>query len=156
MEMKKLALVGLTIAAVAFAPQVSADVPGIAPFVGSWQAHASGLTINGDGSGRLSYADVNACPESCSYADAPVATVDFTLMSVSGGTATGSVNAVSNPSNDVVGEPVTITLVTGIGPPFTGPPASVSGANGVALQASIGKMTDWNFCNDTTHNYCGG
>jgi hypothetical protein len=82
--------------------------------------------------------------------------VDFTLTSVSGDITTGSVNAASNPSNDTVGEPVTIKLVTGIGYPFTGPPASVSGNNGVALQVSMGKMRDWNFCNDTTHNYCGG
>jgi len=45
---------------------------------------------------------------------------------------------------------------TGIGEPFTGPPASVSGNDGVALQATMGLMRDWNFRNDTTHNYCGG
>jgi hypothetical protein len=82
--------------------------------------------------------------------------VDFTLISVLGDTATGSVNAASNPSSDTVGEPVTIKLVTGIGYPFTGPPASVSGNNGVVLQVSMGRMRDWNYCNDTTHNYCGG
>ena len=159
MKTKKIALAGLGIAALAFAPAAAADVPGIAPFTGSWHAHASGLTINSDGSGRLTYADISACPSACSghddYADAPLATVDFTLTSVWGDTATGSVNVASNPSNDTVGEPVTIKLVTGIGDPFTGPPASVSGNNGVALQVSMGKMRDWNYCNDTTHNYCG-
>jgi hypothetical protein len=153
--MRQLAPAGVAIAALAFAPQVAADIPELAPFTGSWYAHASGLTINSDGSGRLTYADVAACPEGCSYADAPTATADFTLVSVADATATGSVNAVSDPSNDVVGEPVTITLVTGIGPPFTGPPAVVSGANGVALRVSMGQMRDWNYCNDTTHNYCG-
>ena len=39
---------------------------------------------------------------------------------------------------------------------FTGPPASVSGNNGVALEVSMGRMRDWDYCNDTTHNYCGG
>lgn len=158
--MKKTALVGFTIAALAFAPRAAADAAGIAPFTGSWHAHASGLTINGDGSGRLTYSDISACPSACAghddYADAPLATVDFTLTSVSGDTATGSVNAATNPSNDTVGEPVTIRLVTGIGDPFTGPPASVWGNNGVALQVSMGAMRDWDFCNDTTHNYCGG
>jgi hypothetical protein len=158
--MKGIALAGLAIAALTFVPHAAADIPEIAPFTGSWHAHASGLTINSDGSGRLTYADISACPDACSghddYADAPLATVDFTLTSVSGDTATGSVNAVSNPSNDSVGEPVTIKLVTGIGGLFTGPPASVSGNNGVALQVSMGKMRDWNYCNDTTHNYCGG
>jgi hypothetical protein len=158
--MKRIALAGLGIAALAFPPHAAADVPGIDPFTGPWHAHASGLTINGDGSGRLTYADISACPSACSghddYADAPVATVDFTLTSVSGDTATGSVNAASNPSNDTVGEPVTIKLVTGIGSPFTGPPASVAGNNGVVLQVTMGMMRDWNYCNDTTHNYCGG
>jgi hypothetical protein len=160
MKMKKIALGGLGVAALAFAPPAAADVSGIAPFTGSWHAHASGLTINSDGSGRLTYADISACPSACSgrndYADAPPATVDFALTSVSGDTATGTVNAASNPSNDTVGEPVTIKLVTHIGYPFTGPPASVSGDNGVVLQVSMGKMRDWDYCNDTTHNYCGG
>ena len=158
--MKKIGLAGFWIAGLALAPPAAADVPGVAPFTGSWHAHASGLTINGDGSGRLTYADISACPSACSghddYADAPLATVDFTLTSVLGDTATGSVNAVSNPSKDSVGEPVTIKLVTGIDYPFTGPPASVSGNNGVVLQVSMGRMRDWNYCNDTTHNYCGG
>jgi hypothetical protein len=82
--------------------------------------------------------------------------VNFTLTAVSADTATGSVNAASDTGNDTVGERVTIKLVTGIGDPFTGPPASVSGNNGVVLQVSMGKMRDWNYCNDTTHNYCGG
>ena len=158
--MKRITLAGLGIAALAFPPHAAADVPGIDPFTGPWHAHASGLTINGDGLDRLTYADISACPSACSghddYADAPLATVDFTLISVSGDTATGSVNAASNPSNDTVGEPVTIKLVTGIGNPFTGPPASVAGNNGVVLQVTMGMMRDWNYCNDTTHNYCGG
>jgi hypothetical protein len=73
--------------------------------------------------------------------------VDFALTSVSGDTATGSVNAASNPDNDTVREPVTHS---------PGHRASVSGNNGVVLQVSMGTMRDWNFCNDTTHNYCGG
>jgi hypothetical protein len=157
--MKGIALAALTIAALTCAPHAAADLPGIAAFTGSWHAHASGLTINSDGSGRLTYADIAACPGGCSghddYADAPQATVDFTLTSISGDTATGSVGAVSNPSSYTVGGPVTITFVTGIGEPFTGPPASVSGNNGVALQVTVGAMRDWNFCNDTTHDYCG-
>ncbi|BBY08989.1 hypothetical protein [Mycobacterium noviomagense] len=158
--MSLLALAGLAIAALAFTPCSATDMPGIASFTGSWHAHASRLTINNDGSGRLTYADISACPAACSghddYADAPPASVNFMLTSVSGGTATGNVKAASNLSNHTVGEPVTIKLVTGVGAPFTGPPASVSGNNGVALQVSMGSMRDWNFCNDTTHNYCGG
>ena len=158
--MKQLALAGLAILALALAPQAAADLPGIAPFTGSWHAHASSLTINNDGSGRLTYADISACPTACAghddFADAPIATVDFTLISVMGDMATGTVSAASSPSNDTVGEPVAIKLVRGIGDPFTGPPASASGNNGVVLQVSMGMMRDWNFCNDTTHNYCGG
>jgi hypothetical protein len=158
--MKAIALAGLAIGALTFTPQAAAELPGIDPFTGFWHAHASGLTIDSDGSGRLTYADITACPSGCGghddYADAPQATVDFALTAVSADTATGSVNATSEPGNDTVGEPVTITLVTGIGDPFTGPPASVAGNNGVVLQVSMGKMRDWNYCNDTTHNYCGG
>jgi hypothetical protein len=158
--MKKTAFAVLGIAALAFAPPAAADVPGIAPFTGSWHAHSSELTINSDGSGRLTYADISACPSGCSgnndYADAPLAIVDFALTSVSNNTATGTVNGASNPSNDTVGEPTTIRLITGIGYPFTGPPASVSGDNGVVLQVSMGNMRDLNYCNNTTHNYCGG
>jgi hypothetical protein len=153
--MKKIALAGLATAALVFAPSAAADVPGIAPFVGQWHAHQSGLTINADGSGHLTYSDINACSGPCSFADAPTGTADFTLTSVSGGTATGSVTATSDTNNDTVGGPVTIKVVTGIGYPYTGPPASVSGNNGVVLAVSMGKMRDWNYCNDTTHNYCG-
>jgi hypothetical protein len=158
--MKKVALAVFWIAAMGCAPTAAADVPGLAPFTGSWHAHASELTVNSDGSGRLTYADISACPSVCDghddYADAPTATVDFTLLSVLGDTANGSVDAASNPNEYTVGEPVTIKLVTGIGYPFTGPPASVSGNNGVALQVSTGVMRDSNYCNDTTHSYCGG
>jgi len=158
--MRRIALAALVIATLSFASRATADITGIALFTGTWHAHASALTVNNDGSGRLTYADISACPTACSghddYADAPLATVDFALTSVSGDTATGNVTAVSAASNDTVSEPVTIKLLTGIGDPFTGPPASVSGNNGVALQVSMGTMRDWNFCNDTTHNFCGG
>lgn len=158
--MKKVAVTVFWIAVLGCAPMAAADVPGIAPFTGSWHAHASELTVNSDGSGRLTYADISVCPSACDghddYADAPPATVDFTLLSVLGDTATGSVSAASNPSEYTVGGPVTIKLVAGIGYPFTGPPASVLGNNGVALQVSIGLTQGWNYCNDTTHNYCGG
>ena len=158
--MKAIALAGLMIAALTSAPLAAAELPGIDPFTGPWHAHASGLIINGDASGRLTYADITACPSACGghddYADAPEATVDFTLTAVSGDTATGSITAASDPNNANVGGPVTITLVTGIGSPYTGPPASVSGNDGVVLQVSMGRMRDWNYCNDTTHNYCGG
>ncbi|WP_131805946.1 hypothetical protein [Mycobacterium alsense] len=84
--MKKVALAIFWIAALGYAPTAAADVPGIAPFTGSWHAHASKLTVNSDGSGRLTYADISACPSACDghndYADAPEATVDLVLVSV--------------------------------------------------------------------------
>lgn len=121
-EMKQIAMAVFWMALLGCAPSAAADVPGIAPFTGSWHAHASKLTINSDGSGQLTYADISACPSACSgrddYADAPLATLDFTLMSALSGTATGSVNAASNPSNGAVGDPVAIKRVTDIGYPF--------------------------------------
>jgi hypothetical protein len=105
--MKAMALAALTIAALAATPHAAAELPGIAPFTGSWHAHASGLTIASDGSGRLTYADISACPSECGghddYADAPQATVDFTLTAVSADTATGSAYAASDPGNDTAG-----------------------------------------------------
>lgn len=63
--MKAIAVTVLAIAALMTAPRSAADPPGIGPFTGSWHAHASGLTIAGDGSGRLTYADIKACPSGC-------------------------------------------------------------------------------------------
>lgn len=122
----------------------SPEVPGLTPFVGTWRAHASGLDIQPTGTGRLTYADLTACP-TCPYATAPTATVDFTLTSVSGDTATGMATAVSQPKNDTVGEPVTAKVVNG----------------GQGLEVSMGRMQQFPFCNsnvtsDYYHYYCGG
>jgi hypothetical protein len=57
MKMKKIALAGLVTAALVFAPPTAADVPGLAPFVGSWHAHEEGLDIQPNGNGRETYAD---------------------------------------------------------------------------------------------------
>ena len=51
------ALAGLATAALVFAPSAAADVPGLAPFVGSWHAHEEGLDIQPNGNGRETYAD---------------------------------------------------------------------------------------------------
>jgi hypothetical protein len=57
MKMKKIGLAGLGIAAVAYAPPAAADVPGLAPFVGSWHAHEEGLDVQPNGNGRETYPD---------------------------------------------------------------------------------------------------
>src|SRR4051794_24931456 len=92
-RMKRIGLAVFWIAALGCTPTAAADVPGIAAFTGSWHAYASVLTVNSDGSGRLTYADISACPSACDghddYADAPLSTVDFTLVSVLAGAATG-------------------------------------------------------------------
>jgi hypothetical protein len=127
-EMNKIALAGLATAALVFAPPAAADVPGLAPFVGSWHAHEEGLDIQPNGNGRETYADKSTCP-------------DFTLTSVSGDTATGAITAASNPK-DPIGGPVTIKLV--------------GGGQGLQLWMAGGDQ-GFPFCNsnDASHYYCG-
>jgi hypothetical protein len=136
--------IAMATAALVFAPSAAADVPGIAPFVGSWHAHEEGLGIQPNGHGRETYNDLSTCP------DAPMAgcgiggTTDFMLTSVSGDTATGTITAASNPKNPA-GGPVTITLVGG----------------GQGLELSIaGGDQGFPFCNGNDndaarHYYCG-
>ena len=141
--MHKITAAGLVVTALTFAAPAGADadVPGLDPFVGTWHAHAEGLTIESNGHGNETYADLRACP-SCSYASAPRGSMDFVLTSVSGDTATGTVTAESDPLNDPIGGPVTVTLVGG----------------GQGLQLSHGLESQFPFCNSTTatHFYCGG
>jgi hypothetical protein len=108
----KIALAGLAGAALVFVPSANADVPGIAPFVGTWQKHGQKLVIDNGGTGVVTYPDLNQCP-GCSDADAPTGTFTFTLTSALDGVARGSVTASSDPAKHAVGEPVTATLDVG-------------------------------------------
>jgi hypothetical protein len=143
MEMNKIALVAAAaVAALAFAPPASADVPGLAPFVGQWGGgHAGALDIHSDGTGRLTYADLSNCPNAPLAGCGITGTTDFTLFLVANGTATGNVTASSDPKIDTVGGPVSIVL------------GSANGS-GVVLSVSMGKMSGWNFCNDTSPHWC--
>jgi hypothetical protein len=121
----------------------SAEVPGLAPFVGRWGGGHSGMIdIHSDGTGRWTYSDISTCPNAPLAGCGITGTADFRLTSVAHGTATGSVTAASNPKNDPLGEPVTIVLGTG----WQG--------KGVVLAVSISKMQGWNFCNKTSPHYC--
>jgi TIR domain len=93
-------------------PSAAAAVPELAPFVGRWRSHTGILVIRQIGSGHLAYTDFTTCP-SCSSADAPTSTVDFTLTSVSNDVATGIIEASSNEQNVTVGADVTAQLVAG-------------------------------------------
>jgi hypothetical protein len=141
LKMNKIALAGLATAAMIFAPPAVADVAGIAPFVGSWHAHEEGLVIQPNGNGRETYADKSTCPDAPAAGCGKTGTVDFTLTSVSGDTATGAITAASN-SIHPTGGPVTIKLVGG----------------GQGLQLSVaGGDKGFPFCNsnDASHYYCG-
>jgi hypothetical protein len=139
-----LSAIGIACAAMAFAPMASAHVSGLAPFVGSWHAHEEGLDIQPDGNGRETYADKSTCPNAPAVGCGIQGTVDFTLTSVSGDTATGAITAASNPK-DPIGGPVTIKLV----------------GNGQGLQLWMaGGDQGFPFCNsndnlDASHYYCG-
>jgi len=121
-------------------PSTAAEVTGLAPFVGVWQAHQATLTINADGTGHMTYADIGACP-SCSSAEAPVGTADFTLDSVVSGAATGDVTASNDEQLIAVGSPVTAKLAAG-------------NPSGTTLQISMGKMFRF-LCNKTSPGQCG-
>jgi serine/threonine-protein kinase len=110
--MNPIALAGLATAALLFAPSGAAGGPGLASFAGSWHAHEEGLGIDANGHGQETYADKSTCPEAPAAGCGKVGTVDFTLISVSGDTATGVISAASNPKQPI-GGPVTIKLVGG-------------------------------------------
>jgi eukaryotic-like serine/threonine-protein kinase len=87
-------------------PAANAGIPGLAPFAREWDGMRESVVIDATGHGHFHY--MMACA-SCSMADMPYGTLDFTLNSVSGGTASGSVTASSDPQHPV-GEPVAATL----------------------------------------------
>jgi hypothetical protein len=101
--MEKIALAGLGTAALVFGPSAAADVPGLAPFVGSWHAHEEGLNVQPNGNGRETYADTSTCPDAPAAGCGRAGTVDFKLTSVSGDTATGAITAASNPKSPCAG-----------------------------------------------------
>jgi hypothetical protein len=142
--MNKIALAGLSMFAIGFAPQAAADVPGLAPFVGTWSAHEEGLTIQPDGYGRETYNDRSTCPNAPMAGCGVTGTTDFMLTSVWWGIATGSITASSDPKSPI-GGPVTIKLVGG----------------GQGLQLTIaGGDQGFPFCNSNDndaarHYYCG-
>jgi hypothetical protein len=112
----------------------------LSSFVGKWEGHQRNLVILQTGSGHLTYADEMACP-SCSEAEAPSATVDFTLTSVSDDMATGTVDASSDEQNATVGSQVTARLAPG-------------DPSGRILQVSVGGLAQF-FCNGTSVGQCG-
>jgi hypothetical protein len=118
----------------------AAAAPGLASFVGTWEGHERNLVILHTGSGHLTYANQMACP-SCSEAEAPEGTVDFTLTSVSNHVATGSVDASSDEQNVAVGSEVTARLAPG-------------SPSGQILQVSTGGIAQF-FCNGTSVGQCG-
>ena len=132
------------VAALIFAPSATADVPGIAQFAGSWHAHEEGLNIQPNGHGRETYNDRSTCPNAPMSGCGVAGTIDFTLTSVSGDTATGTIIAASNPKQPI-GGPVTIELV--------------GGGQGLLLSIAGGDQ-GFPFCNSNDndaarHYYCG-
>jgi hypothetical protein len=141
--MNKITLTAVWIAAVlALAPPASADVPGLAPFVGTWSGMRESVVIDETGHAHFHYMDSNACQGPCSMADIPYSTLDFVLTSVSNGVAGGSVTASSGTRNKEVGEPVTVTLK---------PQPS-----GQAIGWTIGGKDEGLFCERAIAAWCGG
>jgi len=130
---------GAGVIGIGVAPTAAA-VPGLASFVGEWEGHERNLVIRETGSGHLTYANQMACP-SCSEADAPVGTVDFTLTPVSNDVATGRVDASSDAKNAAVGSDVKVQLAPGT-------------PSGQVLRVSFGRLSQF-YCNETSVGQCG-
>lgn len=127
----KIVLAGLGSAAIIFVPSAGAEVPGLAPFVGTWQKHDAKLVIDNAGTGVDTYPDIGVCP-SCSEGDAPRGTLTFVLISAVDGVAVGTITASSDPANHAVGAPVTATLT--------------AGSPGQLLQLTVDGMQQLPFC----------
>ncbi|MGH3969578.1 MAG: hypothetical protein ACRDTV_16050 [Mycobacterium sp.] len=134
MKKRKSALAGLASAALVFAPVAGAEVPGLDPFVGTWQKHEERLVIDSAGTGVDAYPDFTTCP-SCSSGDAPPGTLTFTFTSVTNGVASGTVTASSDAKNHAVGESVTAMLA--------------HGSPGQLLALTIGGVEQLPFCDPT-------
>lgn len=85
----------------------SAGIPGLAPFAREWRGARESVVIDTAGNGHFHY--MMDCPTCTTMADMPYNTLDFTLTSVSGDTASGTVTASSDPQFPV-GATVTATL----------------------------------------------
>lgn len=88
------------------APTASALPAGLASFAREWRGMRESIVIDLAGHGHFHY--MMACA-TCSMAEMPYNTLDFTITSVSDGAASGSVTASSDPQHPV-GEPVAATL----------------------------------------------
>jgi hypothetical protein len=99
--------VSIAALALALAACAHAHVPGLAPFVGNWAGLREDITIGADGHGRYHHKD--RCPSCRSMSEFPYSYMDFTLTSVSGNTASGTIigDTVEHGYTD---EPITITL----------------------------------------------
>jgi hypothetical protein len=87
-------------------PTASAVQSGLASFAREWRGMRQSIVIDLAGHGHFHY--MMACA-TCSMAEMPYSTLDFTITSVSDGAASGSVTASSDPQHPV-GEPVAATL----------------------------------------------
>jgi hypothetical protein len=152
-QMRKIAQAGLGIVALALAAPAHADVPWIAPFVGSWSAaHSNGLNIQSDGTGRWTYPDRRTCPHFPFQPDGcgVTGTTDFTLTSLDPvGNADGTVTASTDPTD---GAAVGSSMVIGHFSPGETP---WSHGTGTVLWVNMGKLRGTNFCNQTSAHQCG-
>ena len=129
-----------TTAPVAPSTQPTTAVSGFTEWSGTWGAHEQQLEISPAGDGTLSYQDLTACPN-CSFASAPTSTMEFTLTSVNGGTAGGTVSASSDPKNYAVGQDVMVSLA--------------AGSPGQLLELSVAGQGPSTYCNNTSAGQCG-
>jgi hypothetical protein len=138
--MKTMVLVALATAAMVFAPSATADVPGLAPFVGEWDGKRESVIIDHTGHAHYHYMDTKSCT-SCAMADMPYNDMYFVLTSVSNGVASGSVTGSSGSRNAQVGQRVTVTLTPQ--------------QPGRAIEWTIGGLDEGLYCAPAIASWCG-
>ncbi|MFJ4654307.1 hypothetical protein ACIP5Y_23815 [Nocardia sp. NPDC088792] len=136
----RIALVGIGLAVALFAVPASADT-GLGSFAGTWSGMREDVVIDSGGTGHFDYSDFHSCP-SCAMANVPRSTVNFTLTTVSGSVASGTISASSDTGAYSVGEPVTATLQTQ--------------SWGQTIQWSVNNQQIGLFCTSAQAQQCGG
>lgn len=104
-EGSAITLLAIGAAALALAPLAHAD--SFSAFAGTWYGMRQELVIAADGNGHFTYADFDSCP-SCPMASVPRATANFTLTSVAGDTASGTITGDTGAGGHQ-GKPVSVT-----------------------------------------------
>jgi hypothetical protein len=133
MRMKLAAGAGVLAMVLASSP---AHADSFSAFAGTWDGMRNQVVIDASGGGHFTY--FGNCP-SCSMANMPRETANFTLNSVSGNTASGTVT--SDTGGGAPGWPMSVTLANQFG--------------GQTINLNAGKASGL-YCSQAIASQCGG